>query len=84
MGFEEASFDESLYARTVAARFGTDHHQVMFHPDRVRRVGLFFPEAVSRLVREHVSGEQNHQRALWTLLAFELWREAYLPRDTWT
>jgi len=54
------------------------------HPDRLRRVGLFTPDAVGRLVREHVTGEQNHQRSLWTLLAFELWREAYLPRDSWT
>ncbi len=37
MGFEEASFDEGPYARTVAARFGTDHHQVMFTPDDARR-----------------------------------------------
>jgi asparagine synthase (glutamine-hydrolysing) len=56
----------------------------IFHRDRLRRVGIFSFEAVNRLVREHVSGEQNHQRVLWTLLAFELWREAYLPRDSWT
>lgn len=55
----------------------------VLHRDRLRRVGLFSPEAVNRLVREHVAGEQNHQRSLWTLLAFELWRGAYLPRDSW-
>ncbi len=55
----------------------------VLHRDRLRRVGLFSPEAVNRLVREHVAGEQNHQRSLWALLAFELWRGAYLPRDSW-
>ena len=55
----------------------------VLHRDRLRRVGLFSAEAVDRLVREHVEGEQNHQRSLWALLAFELWREAYIPRDSW-
>ncbi len=55
----------------------------VLHPDRLRRVGLFSPEVVDRLVGEHLAGKQNHQRSLWTLLAFELWREAYLPRDSW-
>jgi asparagine synthase (glutamine-hydrolysing) len=52
--------------------------------DRLRRIGLFSPDAVGRLVHEHVQGVQNHQRTLWTLLVFELWREAYLPGDAWT
>lgn len=52
--------------------------------DRLRRVGLFSPDTITRLVREHLAGEQDHQRALWTLVSFELWREAYVPRDTWT
>jgi asparagine synthase (glutamine-hydrolysing) len=55
----------------------------VLHRDRLRRVGLFSPEAVGRLVCEHLTGKQDHQRALWTLLAFELWREAYVPRDSW-
>ncbi len=51
--------------------------------NRLRRVGLFSANEVGRLVREHVVGEQNHQRSLWTLLTFELWRAAYLPGDAW-
>jgi asparagine synthase (glutamine-hydrolysing) len=56
----------------------------VLHRDRLRRVGLFSPDAVGHLVREHVAGEQNHQRPLSMLLAFELWREAHLPGDVWT
>jgi asparagine synthase (glutamine-hydrolysing) len=56
----------------------------ILHRDRLRRVGLFSPDEVGRLVHEHVTGVQNHQRSLWTLLTFELWREAYLSGNAWT
>lgn len=32
IGFNEASFDESGYARSVARRFGTDHHEQILTP----------------------------------------------------
>ena len=33
VGFREQGFDELRYARTVAARFGTDHHEIVLEPD---------------------------------------------------
>ncbi len=50
---------------------------------RLRRVGLLDPERVGNLVAEHVAGRRDHRRVLWTLLVFELWREAYLPGASW-
>lgn len=38
IGFEEASFDELQYARDVAARFGTEHYDLVLRPDVVRIV----------------------------------------------
>ena len=35
IGFEEAGFDELAYARDVAARLGTDHHDLVVRPDVV-------------------------------------------------
>ena len=35
IGFEEAGFDELTHAREVAARFGTDHHDLVVRPDVV-------------------------------------------------
>jgi asparagine synthetase B (glutamine-hydrolysing) len=100
MGFEETSYDERPYARVVAERFRTDHHQLVFTPDdacaEIPLLGQLMDEplgdpsflptvclAVTRLVRERLAGKKDHQRALWTLMAFELWREAYVPHDSW-
>jgi asparagine synthase (glutamine-hydrolysing) len=53
------------------------------HPERLKRTGLFAPQTVGRMVAEHVAGKDNYARALWTLMSFELWREAYLPGCVW-
>jgi asparagine synthase (glutamine-hydrolysing) len=55
----------------------------MLGAERLRRVGLLDPERVGRLVAEHVAGRRDHRRVLWSLLVFELWREAYLPGASW-
>ncbi len=41
--------------------------------------GYFRPEAVRRLVAEHLDGEADHANRLWALLVFELWHQAFLP-----
>jgi asparagine synthase (glutamine-hydrolysing) len=51
---------------------------------RLARVGLLDPRGVAALVAEHVAGARDHRKVLWSLLVFELWREAYLPGATWT
>lgn len=35
IGFEEKSFDESSYARTIAQHFGTDHHEQILTPEKM-------------------------------------------------
>ena len=47
-------------------------------PERIRRQGLFEPTEVKRLVSEHLSGERDHRKALWTLLIFQLWHRRWL------
>lgn len=42
--------------------------------------GLFRPEAVERLVAEHVEGRRDHAYRLWALLMLELWFRHHLDR----
>ena len=46
-------------------------------PDRIRRAGIFRSAEVQRLLDEHLRGRVDNRKPLWTLLAFELWRERY-------
>jgi len=54
------------------------HLRELLEPERMRRGGLFDPRVVSHLVDEHLAGKRNNDSVLWTLVAFEVWRLAYL------
>src|ERR1700691_418812 len=40
VGFRHADFDETAYARLVAQRFGTDHHELILEPDLMETVEM--------------------------------------------
>lgn len=46
----------------------------------LRRGGVFEPSFVRRMVREHVEGEVDHRKPLWTLLTFQSWYRSWLAR----
>jgi asparagine synthase (glutamine-hydrolysing) len=48
--------------------------------ETLRRQGFFRPEAVTRLVDDHVAGREDLSRQLWGLLAFTLWHERHVER----
>ncbi len=45
----------------------------------LRRDGLFQPAAVRRMLDEHFQGRRDYRKAIWALLAFQLWRKNYGP-----
>jgi asparagine synthase (glutamine-hydrolysing) len=69
IGFDDPSYNELEYARTVAKYFGTDHHELTIQPDIVNLVSdlikyldepladvsIFPMYLVSKLAREHVT-----------------------------
>ena len=46
-------------------------------PTALRRVGLFEPRYVQRLVAEHDAMTSDHSRPLWTLLVFMTWYDVW-------
>ena len=46
--------------------------------ERLKREGLFNRNLIEKKIREHLSGQANHQYRLWALLMWEMWRERWL------
>lgn len=50
----------------------------MLNPVALAQTGLFRPQAVSRLVREHQEGRRDHRKKVWTLLMFMVWYRTWM------
>ncbi len=50
-------------------------------PDALERVGVFRPDTVARLLREHRERRSNHSQRLWGILVLQLWLEARSSRN---
>jgi asparagine synthase (glutamine-hydrolysing) len=73
IGFDEQTYDERVYARMVAERYGTDHHEMIVRPDAmsvleqiVYHYGEPYADSsaiptyyVSQIAREHVTVALN-------------------------
>ena len=55
-----------------------DVMEELLAPDHVRTRGLFMPDAVEALKREHLTETRSHSDRLWTLMMAELWMRSYL------
>jgi asparagine synthase (glutamine-hydrolysing) len=47
-------------------------------PDRIKQEGLFNFSYIEKLKADHLRGVANYSHQLWSLMVFEIWREAYL------
>lgn len=50
----------------------------LLSPHYLQQQGLFQPDYVETLIREHQARYRDHRKLLWTLLAFQLWFEHWL------
>jgi asparagine synthase (glutamine-hydrolysing) len=50
-------------------------------PETLTRQGFFRPEAVARLLDDHVASRVDNSRQLWGLLAFTLWYEHHVEQE---
>jgi asparagine synthase (glutamine-hydrolysing) len=50
--------------------------------ERLKSQGLFSPDAVGRLVTEHLDGRRDNRKQLWTLFVFQRWYEACSARQS--
>jgi asparagine synthase (glutamine-hydrolysing) len=52
----------------------------MLGEDRLRRQGMFRPEAVARLLGDHRAGRVDNRKKIWTLFMFQLWHRKWVER----
>jgi asparagine synthase (glutamine-hydrolysing) len=54
--------------------------QLLLEP-RSLEWGIFKPEALRKLIREHRAGIKDHYERIWRLMNLEIWRRVFLDRD---
>ena len=50
-------------------------------PRHLKQQGLFQPDYVAALIKEHQARQRDHRKLLWTLLAFQLWHQRWLDQS---
>ncbi|HXG84939.1 MAG TPA: asparagine synthase (glutamine-hydrolyzing) [Pyrinomonadaceae bacterium] len=49
-------------------------------PEKLKNQGLFNPDFVQKLIKEHEQNVASHHKQLWTLLVFQLWYDNFMNR----
>ncbi len=49
----------------------------LLSPGRLKRQGIWQPEAIQRMLAEHDAGTADHRKPLWTLLALQMWLDRF-------
>jgi asparagine synthase (glutamine-hydrolysing) len=56
-----------------------DWAEHLLNETHLREQGLLTPKTVHRVWQQHLSGWQDHDTLLWSLLMFQAWHEEYNP-----
>jgi len=52
-----------------------DWAEDLLHENRIRNQGFFQPKVIRRIWRQHLTGWQDHDTLIWSLLMFQAWQE---------
>jgi asparagine synthase (glutamine-hydrolysing) len=52
--------------------------QELLNRDRIRKEGYFDPDFVQDLIDQHMAQKVDNRKALWTLMAFQMWKEKWM------
>ncbi|MGH9857601.1 MAG: asparagine synthetase B family protein, partial [Acidobacteriota bacterium] len=55
-----------------------DCMQATLAPDRLEAAGIVNPTAVTTLIEEHLGGQADHRKKLWTLMVLHWWQERWV------
>lgn len=55
--------------------------RAMLAPEKIKRQGLFRPEAIRDMMDAHFSGRTHFGNQIWNLLMLQLWWETYIDRQ---
>jgi asparagine synthase (glutamine-hydrolysing) len=50
----------------------------LLSPRRLKQQGLFQPDYVATLIKEHQARYRDHRKLLWTMVAFQMWYENWM------
>src|SRR5262249_20222776 len=51
-------------------------------PETIERRGLFRPDAVQKLLREHAENRRDNALKIWALLMIEVWQRMYFDKQS--
>lgn len=54
----------------------------LLSPETVKKRGIFRPEAVQSLLREHAENKRDNALKIWALLMIEVWQRMYLDKQS--
>ncbi len=54
-----------------------DGMEAVFQSRRIEEAGIFRPDAIQTMLKEHLDGKKDNRKPLWALYVFEKWRENF-------
>ena len=57
--------------------------QDLLKVEDIKSQGLFQPETIERLKKEHLTGVANHSHILWSMMVFQDWRRRWLGNSSY-